>query len=86
MDFLGDIGIAHRDIQPKNLVLHPASKYNCLKMDNFRKAVIYWDIRDNDVSFQPCVDASQMAKDGESFQAPEVYGDPKSEGMSFMHT
>lgn len=79
MDFLGDIGIAHRDIHPKNLVLRPANKYNLLKISNFRKAAVYWDISSNDVTFIPCLPAKQQASDGDNYQAPECYGDSKTE-------
>lgn len=80
MDFLGDIGIVHRQINPKSLVLRAANKFNVLKLSNFRKAIVYWSIEDNDIKYQPCIEASKMASEGESFQAPEVYGDPKKEG------
>ena len=70
MDFLGDIGIAHREIHPKNLVLRQATKYNSLKISNFRKSVIYWSIEDNDVNYVPCIPSSQQASDGQNFEAP----------------
>ena len=79
MDFLGDIGIAHREIHPKNLVLRAANEYNVLKISNFRQAVVYWSVADNDVTFIPCVSADQQSSDGNNYQAPEVYGNPKKE-------
>ena len=79
MDFLGDIGIAHRDIHPKNMVLRAAKEYNFLKISNFRQAVVYWNVQDNDVIFISCQPAKQQSSDGENFQAPEVYGDAKRE-------
>lgn len=79
MDFLGDIGIAHREVHPKNLVLRAANEYNVLKISNFRQAVVYWSVQDNDITYIPCLPAKQQSSDGENFQPPEVYGDPKRE-------
>ena len=79
LNFLGDIGIAHRDIQPKNLVLREATEFNQLKLTNFRKAIVYWSIENNDVAFLPCWQEEQQPIDGINYQAPEVYGDPNNE-------
>lgn len=79
MEFMGDIGIVHRDISPKSIVLGPAKEYNALKITNFRKAVIYFNVDEADIQYQPCLAAEQQAKDGNNYQAPEVYGDPKKE-------
>ena len=50
-----------------------------LKITNFRQAIVYWSVMDNDVSFLPCLPAEQQASDGANYQAPEVYGDPSQE-------
>lgn len=78
MDFLGDIGISHRDIQPKNLVLRPAGKNYLIKICNFRKAIVYWNITENDITFLPCLPVKDQSK-GESYQAPEVFGNSNKE-------
>lgn len=79
MDFLGDIGIAHRDIRPKNCFIKEGVKDHLLKISNFRRAITYWNVQDNDVTFLPCINVKQLEKDGENYQAPEVYGDEKKE-------
>ncbi|KPM05947.1 serine/threonine kinase-like protein 3 [Sarcoptes scabiei] len=79
LDFLGDIGISHRNIQPKNLFLVPGEPENCLKITNLENAIIYWNIENNDIVFQSCLPISQQLVDGENFQAPEIYGDPNEE-------
>ena len=79
MDFLGDIGISHRQIHPKNLVLREATKYNLLKLTNFEKAILYWSVDNNEVIFIPCVDAKEQANDGKNYQSPEIYGNSNEE-------
>ena len=70
MDFLGDIGIAHRDIQPKNLVLRPCNPMNQLKIAEFKDSIIYWSSEENDVVMVACRPADHQKKDGKNFQAP----------------
>ena len=76
------------DISPKNLVLRPAAKpYHMLKISNFRRAVVYWDVEKNDVSFLPCLPVEEQKSKVEgtgspgTFQAPECYGDPAKEAF-----
>ncbi|KAI2797587.1 hypothetical protein BLOT_014121 [Blomia tropicalis] len=83
LDFLGDIGICHRDIQPRNLMLREANEYHMIKITNFKQAIIYWSIQDNDVALVSCRPAKQQASDGLHFMAPEVYGDANNETKWF---
>lgn len=81
LNFLGDIGIAHRDIQPKNIFVKAATEANYIvKLSNFYKAIIYWSTETDDVVFAPCRKVADMLTDGEAYQAPETYG---QEGEEF---
>ena len=74
MDFLGGVGISHRSIQPKHMLLkaNPENEMITAKLSGFRDAVIYWDPATNDIIDQPCKPvAKQMYT---AFQAPEVFG------------
>lgn len=72
-DFLGDLGIAHRNIQPKNVLLRETvSKYSLAKLTNFQKAVIYWNVEESDIVLIPCRDVKCQISDGNSYQPPEV--------------
>ncbi|OTF70743.1 hypothetical protein BLA29_009277, partial [Euroglyphus maynei] len=67
----------HRDIQPHNIVFRPAQKDNFLKITNFRKSIIYWNVIENDVIYVPCESREQQGS--RNYQAPEIYGDPNNE-------
>lgn len=74
LEFLGDIGIAHRSIHPKHVlikVLVGASDVQ-VKLSGFRSAIIYWDAQTDDIIDQPCRPLAQ--KNYTNFQAPEVFG------------
>ena len=75
MDFLGGMGISHRSIQPKHMLLKaiPESDMIEAKLSCFRDAVIYWDPDTNDIIDQPCKPVAKRAFVG--FQAPEVFGE-----------
>nr|XP_046909891.1 CBL-interacting protein kinase 2-like isoform X1 [Dermatophagoides farinae] len=77
LDFLGDIGISHRDIQPHNIMLRPAQKDNFLKITNFHKSIIYWNVTENDVIYVQCEPKDKQGD--KNYQAPEIYGDPSKE-------
>src|SRR5699024_5611458 len=62
------------------------------KITNFRRAVIYWDVAKNNITFLPCLplpgqqssSASASAAsqpEASCFQAPECYGDPAKEAF-----
>lgn len=74
MDFLGDIGVCHRSITPKHVLLTPSEEPNKIdaKLGSFRDAVIYFDPRLCRVRNQPCRGLDKL--NSGSFQAPEVYG------------
>lgn len=77
LDFLGNIGISHRAIHPKNILLKPAQNDYFIKISNFKSAIIYWSIENNNVIFQPCIDPSKQT--GPNYQAPEIYGNEQTE-------
>lgn len=58
-----------------------------LKISNFRRAVVYWDVEKNDVTFLPCLPVEEQKSKIEgtgspgTFQAPECYGDPAKEAF-----
>ena len=59
--------------------MREASKYNMIKITNFRQAIVYWNPTTADINFLPCLPAEQQASDGANYQAPECYGDPAKE-------
>lgn len=74
LDFLGDIGVCHRSISPKHILLsgNEQSESIIAKLASFRDAVVYFDARLCRVRNQPCkpVDRRNVG----NFQPPEVYG------------
>ena len=74
MDFLGGMGISHRSIQPKHVML---KSNECdqveAKLSGFRDAVIYWDPASSDIIDQPCKPVAKRVYN--AFQAPEVFGE-----------
>lgn len=77
MDYLGSMGICHRAICPKHIMLcetplgpMPLSA----KLSGFRDAIIYWDPVSRDIIDEPCKEAKLMKLN--FFQAPEVFGAP----------
>ena len=75
MDFLGDMGIVHRAIMPRHVLL--CHKDMRVKLTGFRSAIIYYNEKKDDINFQPCLSA--VKKKNEDYQAPEVFGNPKME-------
>ena len=74
VDFLGTIGISHRAIQPKHLLLQyvEAVKDFRVKLSSFRDAVVYWNPDSNDIIYQPCKPVDMMKN--AYFAAPESFG------------
>ena len=79
LDFLGDIGVAHRNIAPNHLVVKAMGDETWIKLTGFKHSIVYWDINTNDVQYCQCWPTTQQKSDGANFQAPEVYGDPATE-------
>lgn len=52
-----------------------------VKITNFRRAIVYWNVEENDIIFLACQPAEQQASDGANYQAPETYGDPAKENF-----
>ena len=77
LDYLGDIGVSHRAIQPKHVLL--SHKDLRVKLTGFENAATYWDVQKEDIANVPCVPLDQRPADEPSYQAPEVYGDPSKE-------
>lgn len=77
MDYLGDLGISHRDIQPKNVFIAHRNPVR-IKLAGFHRSIIYWDSRKENVILLSCVSLHKKSKEPE-FQAPEVYGDEINE-------
>ena len=78
MDFLGDMGVSHRAICPRHLLL--LHKDLRVKLTGFRSAVIYYNEKKDDIAFQPCLSVKKKCKEGtEDYNAPEMYGNSKKE-------
>ena len=80
MDFLGDAGICHRAINPKHILLTPASddpNRTLVKLGSFRDAIIYYDPKTGQIRNQPCrpLEKRKLA----NYQAPEVFGSNSEE-------
>ncbi|XP_054164569.1 testis-specific serine/threonine-protein kinase 1-like [Oppia nitens] len=84
IDYLGDVGVSHRSIQPKHILL--TNKDLKLKLTGFESAAVYWDPVKEDIKNVACVPLEQRPTDpnAPSFQAPEVYGDPAKEEFDPM--
>lgn len=77
MDYLGDMGICHRNICPKSVLIH---KDFSLRLTNFENAILYWNPQKENIIHMPCISSnlhSHLAK--AEFKAPECYGDPATE-------
>ena len=75
MEYLGDVGIVHRSIQPKHILLKATSDIEIIaKLSSFQVSTIYWDPEAKDIIDQPCKPLSKRIYYG--FQAPEVFGFP----------
>lgn len=76
MDFLGDMGISHRSIEPAHIFIRSIKPINA-RLSGFRMSIIYWDPIRDDINTQPCFDPP--ASPTPEFFAPESYGDPATE-------
>ncbi|UXI22627.1 hypothetical protein NH340_JMT08570 [Sarcoptes scabiei] len=79
MDYLGDLGIAHRSITPHYIMIAHRDPIR-VKLTGFKSAIIYWNLKRETVQLIPCVSLTKKPKQPE-YQAPEVYGDPDSEAF-----
>jgi serine/threonine protein kinase len=77
LDYLGDVGISHRSLQPKHVLL--THKDLRAKISGFANSVIYWDPTKEDIKNCPCLALDTRPTDAPTYQAPEVYGDPSKE-------
>lgn len=77
MSYLGDLGISHRSIQPKHILLFPGTGDQPnefqIKLSGFRDAIIYWDPTLGDIIYQRCKPQNYMRI--MFFQAPETFSD-----------
>lgn len=76
LDFLGDMGLCHRSISPRHLLVHDRNSF-LTKLSGFGSSIIYYDETEEDLNYQPCRPISQRTH--MDFQAPEIYGDPAEE-------
>lgn len=76
LDYLGDIGISHRAIAPKHVML--TTKNSIAKLTGFEQAVIYWDPDNEKIVNVSCISREEQAGQ-QTFNAPEVYGNPSEE-------
>lgn len=72
LDYLGDMGICHRAIKPKNVLLN--HKDLGIKLSGFYDSVIYWNVKTEDISNIPCIPLAKKNRQLPDFQAPEVHG------------
>lgn len=80
MDFLGDMGVSHRAIGPRHLLIVHRETQLRVKLTGFRSAVIYYNELKDEIIFQPCLPLKAARKNGvEDFNAPESYGNRKKE-------
>ncbi|CAG2104473.1 unnamed protein product [Medioppia subpectinata] len=77
LDYLGDIGVSHRSIQPKHILL--SHKKLRVKLSGFEFAAIYWNPEKEDIQNIACLPLASRPTDVQTFQAPEMYGDPAKE-------
>lgn len=77
MDFLGDMGVSHRSISPRHLlVVHKDLR---VKLTGFRSAIIYYNEKKDDINFQACLPLKKKGKEAEDYLAPESYGSAAKE-------
>lgn len=83
LDFLGDMGISHRSLSPRYIMIAHRQPIR-VKLTGFFSAIIYWDIRRENVNLVPCIALADKPLEPE-FQAPEVYGDSITEAFDPIH-
>ncbi|XP_027202043.1 testis-specific serine/threonine-protein kinase 1-like [Dermatophagoides pteronyssinus] len=81
MDFLGSIGVAHRSIRPKHIMLktNPLSGTMIAKLGSFRDSIIYWNRETGSVVTVKKSPWSEIKF--ANFQAPESFS--KDDGGAF---
>ena len=74
MDYLGDMGVCHRNICPKYVLL--SHKDLSIRLTGFHRSITYWNVVKDDVYRFPCLERKSKKPD---FQAPEVFGNGNTE-------
>ena len=77
LDYFGDVGISHRGLQPKHILL--SHRELRVKLTGFENAAIYWDPVKEDIKNVECLPLDSRPTEVPSYQAPEVYGDSSKE-------
>ena len=79
MDFLGSIGLCHRSISPKHILLtgDPDGDKIIAKLGSFRDTIIYHDIHKQTTLHQRCRPLCRRFE--ANFHAPETYGTDSEE-------
>ena len=77
LDYLGDVGVSHRGLQPKHILVN--HKDLRIKLTGFENSAIYWDPIKEDIKNIACLPLESRPTDVPPYQAPEVYGDPSKE-------
>lgn len=80
MDFLGTVGLCHRCICPKHIMMCRGANPEkvVVKLGSFRDAIVYFNPKFYQLNHQPCRDPSKR-QPKDAFQAPEVFGNQNEE-------
>lgn len=78
MDYLGDMGLCHRTISPVHVLVIHATENFMVKLSGFRQACIYYNIRKDDIIYQPCFSYRKRSTVPD-YYAPEMYGNIANE-------
>lgn len=71
LDYMGDMGLCHRGINPNNVLL--AQHDLAVRLSGFYDTVVYWNAATEDTIYFPCKPLSTKNRETPDFQAPEIY-------------
>lgn len=77
LDYMGDMGLCHRQINPNNVLL--AHSQLSIRLTGFYDTIIYWNAQTEEAIYLPCKPLSNKSRDLPDFQAPEIYSSSDNE-------